>query len=89
MIIGNIAKPDIEKSTGTKAQSTIKLLKARIDDVQYVMDPLFNGEALHTHHRVQVKDGGTDKEEIFNLFGLIPRSLGQNNSRGLLRGSYL
>jgi RNA-directed DNA polymerase len=26
-------------------------------------DSLFNGEALHTHHRVQVKDGGTDKEE--------------------------
>jgi RNA-directed DNA polymerase len=26
-------------------------------------DPLFNGEALHTHHRVQLKDGGTDQEE--------------------------
>jgi RNA-directed DNA polymerase len=26
-------------------------------------DPLFNGEALHTHHRVPLKDGGTDKEE--------------------------
>jgi RNA-directed DNA polymerase len=26
-------------------------------------DPLFNGEALHTHHQVRVKDGGTDQEE--------------------------
>lgn len=26
-------------------------------------DPLLNGEALHTHHLVPVKDGGTDKEE--------------------------
>jgi RNA-directed DNA polymerase len=26
-------------------------------------DLLFNGEPLHTHHRVQVKDGGTDQEE--------------------------
>ncbi len=26
-------------------------------------DALFNGEALHTHHRKQVKEGGTDTEE--------------------------
>ncbi|MCY7274103.1 MAG: HNH endonuclease [Phormidesmis sp. CAN_BIN44] len=26
-------------------------------------DPLFNGEALQTHHRMPVKDGGTDQEE--------------------------
>jgi RNA-directed DNA polymerase len=26
-------------------------------------DPLLNGEALHTHHRVPVNDGGTNQEE--------------------------
>ncbi|KMW70399.1 HNH endonuclease, partial [Limnoraphis robusta] len=24
---------------------------------------LFNGEKLHTHHKVQVKDGGTNRED--------------------------
>jgi RNA-directed DNA polymerase len=43
-------------------------------------DLLFNGEALHTHHRVQVKDGGTDKEENLIQVGKPPALLGDSQS---------
>ncbi|MDX2243802.1 MAG: HNH endonuclease signature motif containing protein [Leptolyngbyaceae cyanobacterium bins.302] len=43
-------------------------------------DPLFNGEALHTHHRVQLKEGGTDEEE--NLIHLHQACHHQVHQRG-------
>ena len=47
-------------------------------------EPLFNGEPLHTHHVVQVKDGGNDKEEnLVHLHQACHQQLhyGENRSK--------
>ena len=51
-------------------------------------DALFNGEALHTHHRQQVKDGGTEIEEnLIHLHQACHHYLHQNEM--VLKGQRL
>ena len=50
---------------------------------------LFNGEALHTHHRLSLKDGGTESEEnLVHLHHSCHRFL-HNNKDVVLHGQRL
>lgn len=60
---GSIAKPAVARPIGTRAQSTIKSPRARIDDAQSATIPCLTEKHCIPITGVQVKDGGTDKEE--------------------------